>query len=73
MVYKYGWDILHPWQQWARLPVELLNEYLKECQGFKKKKKKPEGENKTQQDLKLETKTTKTAKSEEILVKNLDK
>ena len=51
----------------------MLNEYLKECQGFKKKKKKPEGENKTQQDLKLETKTTKTAKSEEILVKNLDK
>ena len=42
MVYKYGWDILHPWQQWARLPVELLNEYLKEHQGIKKKKKKKE-------------------------------
>lgn len=40
MVYKYGWDILHPWQQWARLPVELLNEYLKEHQGIKKKKLK---------------------------------
>ena len=46
---------------------------LRNVKDSKKRKKKPEGENKTQQDLKLETKTTKTAKSEEILVKNLDK